>query len=103
MFKPIPGVGFGLGFAVIEDLPANGALGSAGTYYWAGAAGTAFWIDPVEDIVIVSMLQLMNPWFSYRKDLRVARYSYKALLYMFFESSRAFMKPHEAAWTWRKR
>ena len=52
----------------------NGALGSAGTYYWAGAAGTAFWIDPVEDIVIVSMLQLMNPWFSYRKDLRVATY-----------------------------
>lgn len=57
------GVGFGLGFSIIEDLPANFALGSVGRYYWAGAAGTAFWIDPVEDIVIVGMMQLINPWF----------------------------------------
>ncbi len=69
-----PGVGFGLGFSIIQDLPANYALGSVGQYYWAGAAGTAFWIDPVEDIVIVSMMQLINPWFSYRRDVRNATY-----------------------------
>ena len=69
-----PGVGYGLGFSIIQDLPANYALGSVGQYYWAGAAGTAFWIDPVEDIVIVSMMQLINPWFSYRRDVRNATY-----------------------------
>ncbi len=69
-----PGVGYGLGFAMILDLPANYALGSVGQYYWAGAAGTVFWIDPVEDIVIVSMMQLLNPWFSYRRDVRNATY-----------------------------
>ena len=62
------------GFAMIQDLPANFALGSVGQYYWAGAAGTMFWIDPVEDIVIVSMMQLINPWFPYRRDVRNATY-----------------------------
>ncbi len=74
LFKPIPGVGYGIGFAVIENIPASGAMGSAGTYYGGGAAGTVFWIDPVEDIVVVSMMQLMNPWFSYRKDLQAVTY-----------------------------
>ena len=69
-----PGIGFGLGFAVVGDTAAYGALSSTGSYWWGGAAGTAFWIDPVEDIVVVSMMQLMNPWLSYRKDLEAATY-----------------------------
>ncbi|HCI88260.1 MAG TPA: serine hydrolase, partial [Gammaproteobacteria bacterium] len=28
-----------------------------GAYYWAGAAGTSFWIDPVNDIFWLSMIQ----------------------------------------------
>ncbi|MCH7815935.1 MAG: serine hydrolase, partial [Proteobacteria bacterium] len=30
---------------------------SMGEYYWGGAAGTWFWIDPVEDLVFVGMIQ----------------------------------------------
>jgi CubicO group peptidase (beta-lactamase class C family) len=68
------GFGFGLGFGIVTDTAANGSMGSAGQYFWGGAAGTVFWIDPVEDIVVVSMMQLMGGWPSYRPDLRVATY-----------------------------
>lgn len=72
------GFGFGLGFGIVTDTAANGSMGSAGQYYWGGAAGTVFWIDPVENIVVVSMMQLMGGWPSYRPELRVA--TYQALL-----------------------
>ena len=68
------GFGFGLGFGTVEDTTGQGVIGSTGSYYWGGAAGTVFWIDPVEDIVVVSMMQLMGGWPSYRPDLRVATY-----------------------------
>ncbi len=72
--QPLGGFGFGLGFGILTDTAAQGVIGSAGQYYWGGAAGTVFWIDPVEDIVVVSMMQLMGGWPSYRPDLRVATY-----------------------------
>lgn len=50
------GTVFGLDFAVITD-PVQAESYSKGEYYWAGAAGTWFWIDPVEDIVFVGMIQ----------------------------------------------
>ena len=60
---PSGGSGFGLGFAVVIDVPRSGAVGSPGEYSWGGAAGTIFWVDPVEDIVVVAMIQLMqSPW-----------------------------------------
>ena len=49
-------------------------MGSKGMYHWGGAAGTVFWIDPVEELVVVSMMQLMNGWPSYRSELRAATY-----------------------------
>ena len=54
-----PGLGFGLGFATIEDPTAAGVqyVSSEGTFYWSGAAATMFWIDPSEDIVVVAMTQ----------------------------------------------
>lgn len=58
----------------MEDTAGQGVIGSAGSYYWGGAAGTVFWIDPVEDIVVVTMMQLMGGWPSYRPDLRVVTY-----------------------------
>ena len=69
-----PGMGFGLGFGIVTDTPSAGVLGSEGEYYWGGAAGTAFWIDPVEEIVAVAMIQLMNSPWPMRADLRVAIY-----------------------------
>jgi len=70
----IGGTGFGLGFGVVTDTAAQGVMGSPGQYFWGGAAGTVFWIDPVEDLVVVSMMQLMNGWSNYRPELRVATY-----------------------------
>ena len=72
--QPLGGFGFGLGFGIVADTAGQGVIGSTGQYYWGGAAGTVFWIDPVEDIVVVSMMQLMGGWPSYRPDLRVATY-----------------------------
>ncbi len=54
------GTGFGLGFAVVEDPTAVGGNTSAGEYYWGGAAGTIFWVDPVEELVGIVMIQHMN-------------------------------------------
>jgi CubicO group peptidase (beta-lactamase class C family) len=70
----LPGFGFGLGFGLVTDTAASSVMGSVGEYYWGGAAGTVFWIDPVEEIVVVSMMQLMGGWPSYRADLKVATY-----------------------------
>lgn len=51
-----PGTVFGLDFAVVTD-PVEAESFSAGEYYWGGAAGTWFWIDPVEDLIVVGMIQ----------------------------------------------
>jgi CubicO group peptidase (beta-lactamase class C family) len=51
------GYGFGLGFAVRKETGLNPMTGSAGEYRWGGAAGTAFWIDPKEQMVVVWMTQ----------------------------------------------
>ena len=53
------GSGFGLGFQVIGDAGAYGQAISEGTYFWGGAAGTGFWIDPKEDLVGVFMVQIL--------------------------------------------
>ena len=68
------GAGFGLGFGVVTDTVKAGVMGSNGEFNWGGAAGTVFWIDPVEEMVVVGMIQLMgSPW-SLRSDLKVAAY-----------------------------
>ena len=51
------GYGFGLGFAVRKETGVNWVTGSAGEYRWGGAAGTAFWVDPKEQMVVVWMTQ----------------------------------------------
>ena len=53
------GYGFGLTFAVNLGIDKTGKIGSEGEYNWGGAAGTAFWIDPKEDMVGVFMVQVM--------------------------------------------
>ena len=52
--------GFGFGFQMTERYGANG-MTSVGTFNWGGAYGTAYYVDPVERLVIVLMLnQLPN-------------------------------------------
>lgn len=53
------GVGFGLGFSVSLDHVQNRVLASPGEYAWGGAASTAFWCDPKEDVAVVFLTQLL--------------------------------------------
>ena len=52
-----PGQGFGLDFATVHDPAAAGEPYAKGSYYWGGAAGTWFWIDPKTDLTFVGMIQ----------------------------------------------
>jgi CubicO group peptidase (beta-lactamase class C family) len=70
------GVGFGLGFAVVFDPPKTLVPCSMGEFYWGGAASTAFWVDPVEDVTVVFMTQLMpSSTYPIRSELRTLVYS----------------------------
>jgi CubicO group peptidase (beta-lactamase class C family) len=51
------GEGYGLGVRVLDDPIAAGSLLSPGTFGWSGAYGTHFFVDPVEDVVGVMMIQ----------------------------------------------
>jgi CubicO group peptidase (beta-lactamase class C family) len=53
------GLGFGLGFWVLEDLGAYGAPGSEGSYGWGGAYHSTYWVDPVERLVVVYLTQVI--------------------------------------------
>ena len=53
------GVGFGLGFSVVLDPPANKVLSSPGEFAWGGAASTTFWVDPVEKVTALFLTQLL--------------------------------------------
>jgi len=65
-----PGYGFGLGFAVRRADGLNGAPSSAGEFNWGGAGGTAFWVDPKEQLVAVLMTQAQpGPWQREFKEL----------------------------------
>jgi CubicO group peptidase (beta-lactamase class C family) len=67
------GTGFGLGVSVVEDAAALQNLASEGEFGWGGAASTAFWVDPVEDICVVFMTQLLpSDTYPIRRQLRVA-------------------------------
>jgi len=69
------GVGFGLGFAVGLGPAATGMAGSAGDFYWGGAASTAFWVDPAEDLFAVFMTQLFPSMaYPFRAQLRALVY-----------------------------
>jgi CubicO group peptidase (beta-lactamase class C family) len=69
------GTGFGLGFSVLLDPAANQSLGSPGLYAWGGAASTAFWIDPVEELAVVFMTQLLpSNTYPLRRHLQAGVY-----------------------------
>jgi CubicO group peptidase (beta-lactamase class C family) len=69
------GTGFGLGFSVTIDPAKAHILGTPGEFAWGGAASTAFWIDPVEDMAVVLLTQLMpSSTYPIRRELRVLTY-----------------------------
>lgn len=52
-----PAQGFGYDFAVVQDPAALGTPVGKGTYWWWGAAGTWFWIDPANDVIFIGIIQ----------------------------------------------
>jgi CubicO group peptidase (beta-lactamase class C family) len=53
------GTGFGLGFSVVLDPAAGKVPRSAGELSWGGAASTAFYLDPLEDLGVLFLTQLL--------------------------------------------
>lgn len=73
--SPATGIGFGLGFSVMLDPARAQIAGTPGEYAWGGAASTAFWCDPVEDMAVVFLTQLMpSSRYAVRRELRVLTY-----------------------------
>jgi len=68
--SPEAGQGFGLGFAVRTDTGRNSLHGSIGDYFWAGAYGTYFWIDPKEQMAVVLMMHAPALRLDYRYLMR---------------------------------
>ena len=69
------GVGFGLGFAMVLDLPRTQNLGSVGEYWWEGSASTIFWVDPAEELIVIFMTQFMpSDTFDFRGQIKQVLY-----------------------------
>lgn len=70
------GTGFGLGFAVTQDVARTMMPGSKGEYYWGGMFSTAFFIDPVERLHMVFMTQLSpSGLYPIRRELKTMIYA----------------------------
>jgi CubicO group peptidase (beta-lactamase class C family) len=70
------GIGFGLGFATTIDSAATLTLCSTGDFYWGGMYSTAFFVDPVEDIIMIFMTQLMpSSTYPVRREIKTMIYS----------------------------
>jgi CubicO group peptidase (beta-lactamase class C family) len=72
---PAMGQGFGLGFAVRTEPGENPLPGSTGSFYWTGAFGTTFYIDPKQQLVIIMMIQVpLSESGFYRRIFRYLAY-----------------------------
>lgn len=70
------GIGFGLGFATTIDSAATLTPCSIGDFYWGGMYSTAFFVDPVEDIIMIFMTQLMpSSTYPVRREIKTMIYS----------------------------
>ena len=69
------GVGFGLGFAMTVDGVRAGSP-SQGDYFWGGAASTMFFVDPVQDMIVIFLTQLLpSTTFNFRGQIKNIVYS----------------------------
>jgi len=75
---PAYGVGFGLGFSVVVDPAAAKTLSTAGEFAWGGAANTAFWVDPAEQLTACFYTQLL-PTSAHRIRPQLRQLVYQAL------------------------
>tara|TARA_R110002072_G_scaffold5527_10_gene35432 strand:- start:3177 stop:4403 length:1227 start_codon:yes stop_codon:yes gene_type:complete len=70
-----PGMGFGLGYGVVEDRGAAATPLSEGSGYWGGAYCTISWVDPEQELVGILMTQV-RPYthLNIRQDFQVLTY-----------------------------
>jgi len=73
-----PGNSFGLNFAIVEDSARNDGM-SEGSYWWWGIGGTWFWIDPVEDLIFIGLIQNRNLGFARQLQAESKRLVYSAV------------------------
>jgi CubicO group peptidase (beta-lactamase class C family) len=73
------GFGYGFNVAVVFDPPEAGMSDGKGTFFWDGAAGTWFWVDPTNDVVFVSMIQRMTSSDNHSLEYRSHAAVYSAL------------------------
>ena len=59
-YEPFRGTGFGFGVAVVTNTIRSGLGAPEGTFFWDGASGTWFWVDPYHDIIFVGMVQNLS-------------------------------------------
>ncbi|MEA2745201.1 MAG: hypothetical protein QOG25_3572 [Acetobacteraceae bacterium] len=71
------GIGFSIGCGVNVNVAKTRLPGTLGEYFWGGAASTAFWIDPKEELAVVFMTQVIGSAarLTLRRDLRTLVYS----------------------------
>ncbi|WP_380779123.1 serine hydrolase domain-containing protein [Sphingomonas sp. R86520] len=70
------GTGFGLGFAITDDVAKTMVPGSKGEFYWGGMFSTAFFADPVERLSMVFMTQLSpSSFYPIRRELKTMIYA----------------------------
>jgi CubicO group peptidase (beta-lactamase class C family) len=56
-FPDTMGLGFGMDFAIVQDPNAAKTSQGKDSFYWGGAFGTWFWIDPVNDMIVIGLIQ----------------------------------------------
>ena len=71
---PLPGYGFSLAGRVMVDLARSVSMTGLGEFGWSGAAGTFFWIDPVENMTGIVMTQYLGSKLPLSDDMRTAAY-----------------------------
>ena len=60
-YEPSRGTGFGFGVGVVTNTIRSGLAAPEGTFFWDGASGTWFWVDPRHDIVFIGLIQNASP------------------------------------------
>jgi CubicO group peptidase (beta-lactamase class C family) len=80
--RPLTGLGFGLGFAIVQDSSVVRTSQGTGSFFWMGLYGTWFWIDPINDLIVIGFVNDVNrasPTASWGLREISAQLVYKAL------------------------
>ena len=70
-----PGLQFGFGFDIAKEHPRK----PDGAYGWGGAFSTIFWIDPVNDLIVIQLRQVLSSPFNNDINSKLEKIVYSAL------------------------